>query len=75
MKSIIKHFVIATMLAVNVNSIAHASGLMDIQPFGGCPVNGHALESKIVQANDFSQFDLCWKSSMSLTARGGSLAP
>ena len=59
MKAIVKYLVITTLLAANSISSAQATGLMGIQSIGGCHVAGDALEAKIVQANDLSQFVLC----------------
>ena len=47
------------MLAANSISSAQATGLMGVQSIGGCHVVGDALEAKIVQASDLSQFVLC----------------
>ena len=59
MKAIVKYLVITTLLAANSISSAQATGLMGIQSIGGCQVVGDALEARIVQANDVSQFVLC----------------
>ena len=59
MKSIVKYLVITSVLAANSISSAQATGLMGIQSIGGCQVVGDALEAKVVQANDLSQFVLC----------------
>ena len=59
MKSIISYFAIVTVLAANLTSTAHATGLIGIQSISRCQVVGDALEAKIVQASDLSQFVLC----------------
>ena len=59
MKSIVKYLAITTVFAANSISSAQATGLMGVQTVSGCQVVGDALEARIVQANDVSQFVLC----------------